>query len=202
MSAHSVKRMTAAVAATEAARELGDDADNDTARENAFREDLDDAVRPTPAPRRPVTSGTRTERPRPAPLKLVAAQRVDVPRAAPRPASAGPVVPRRFARDTMRESEVQSDFNRFAEERGAKGLADLLEAAAAYTAFVEGDAQFSRPQVMRKVREYSPETFNREDVLQTFGTLIDEGRIEEADDGRFSIAEDTRFRPDARRSAG
>ena len=195
-----ISHLKAAVAATEAARVLGDD-ETDADRENAFREDLDEVVRPRPTPRRPVAPSTRGERPRPAPLKLVASQRVDLPKAKPRPADAGPVVPRRVARPAGGRPESQDDFNRFAAERGARTFAEILEAAAAYMVFVEGEEEFSRPALLRRVREYDPESFVREEVLINFRALLAEGRIEEAGEGRYSISTDTRFHPE-RRSAG
>jgi len=141
---NAIAQLKAAVAATEAARQLGDKGDNDHAAEDAFRGDLNEAVRPTrPAATedaarparssRPEAPATRTERPRPAPLKLVASQRVDAAKAA---APEAPVQPRRVASAAPEVTPATaSNFAEFAEEMGASSLADLLEAAAAYTAF-------------------------------------------------------------------
>lgn len=62
-----IAQLKAAVAAKEAARQVGEAYDDGQDVENAFRNDLSDAVRPEggPRPRPVVRSGTRTERPRP-----------------------------------------------------------------------------------------------------------------------------------------
>lgn len=192
-----ISQLKAAVAATEAARALGEDKDDDGEAENAFREDLDQVVRP----RRATRGDAHTERPRPAPLKLVASQRVD----APKPASDGPVTPVRPRRVATAVTTAPADadsFAEFAENMGASALPDLLEAAAAYTAFVEGAEEFSRPQIMKKVRELDPEEFNREDGLRSFGTLLREGRINKISNGRFQVSDQTRFHPERRSAAG
>lgn len=204
-----ISHLKAAVAATEAARELGEDEDNGEKAARNFRDDLSRVVRPArPAapvkPERPVER--RTERPRPAPLKLVASQRVDAPEQAASAAAAAPVTPvrprRPVAEPAARETAGADSFAEFAESVGANGLAELLEAAAAYTSFVEGMDDFSRPQIMNKVREIVPEEFSREDGLRSFGTLLREGRISKVRNGRFQIANDTRYRPDQRVAAG
>ncbi len=165
-------------------------------KDDAYRSDLADVVRP----RRPVSSGTRSTRPgegRPAPLKLVAEQRVDVEQ--PRPA--GPVHPRRVAAASKAPTpESDSDsFADYAAEMGATKLPQLLEAAAAYMSFVEGRAQFSRPQLMTKVRQVGPEDgFSREDGLRSFGQLLRTGKIEKIKGGRFTVSEDIGYRPDHR----
>ncbi|MBL4812134.1 MAG: hypothetical protein JKX69_07225 [Rhodobacteraceae bacterium] len=213
-----IAQLKAAVAATEAARRMGEAKPNREGAEEAFREDLDQVVRPRRAPR--PAAEVRSERPRPSPLKLVASQRVDLPQptpaertaAADRSRPAGPVRPRRVrVEDAPAAPAVQADaitgqaeaphkaatgFAKFAEQMGANGLPDLLEAAAAYTSFVEGIEDFSRPQLMRKVGEMAPEGFSREDGLRTFGTLLREGRILKVRSGRFSVADDTRFNPE------
>jgi hypothetical protein len=202
-----ISQLKAAVAATEAARRLGDTDPAEAAKEteNLFRKDLQQVVRP----RRPMApqAEIRSERPRPAPLKLVASQRVDLPAAAPRatPAPAMPIRPRRVTVATETTTTPATggavartqatSFAAFAAEKGATGLADLLEAAAAYTSFVEGVEDFSRPQILRKVSELATTPYSREDELRSFGTLLREGRILKASNGRFVVNEETRFNP-------
>lgn len=177
---NAIAQLKAAVAATEAARQLGDDADKQASAENAFRNDLNEVVRPSQ-----IIEADAAERPRAAaPLKLVASQRVDeaeTPSAAP----------------TVSDGEFGS-FAQFAASMGATELEDLLEAAAAYTSFVEGVEDFSRPQIMKKVQMTTQEEFSREDGLRSFGTLLRQGRISKVRNGRFQVSEQTRFRPDAR----
>lgn len=183
-------QLKAAVAATEAARMLGEKQETEETRENPFRRVLDQVVRPRSAK-------AEEERPRPAPLKLVASQRVDVaPVEAPKPGL--PVMPRRIAvqSNAVRKEEIEQDasgFAQFASDMGAQSIEELLEAAAAHTTFVEGLEDFSRPQVMRKLMEI--DTFDREDSLRAFGTLLREGRIAKVRNGRFAISEDTDYRP-------
>ncbi len=185
--------------ADEAAGGASDDVDTD----EAYRDDLASVVRP----RRPVASGSerpRTQRPaepQPAPLKLVAEQRIDLDQ----PRSAAPVRPRRvsaMAPKAVPTSAAQAagadSFADFAAEMGATQLPDLLEAAAAYLSFVEGLDEFSRPQLMTKVRQVEQENFTREDSLRSFGKLLREGKIEKLKGGRFQASELIGFKPDAR----
>jgi hypothetical protein len=133
---------------------------------------------------------------RPAPLKLSPEQRVDTDAAA---AKQGPVRPRRISTDAEPDGETQADhsgFAEFASEMKAEALPDLLEAAAAYLVFVEGRAQFSRPQLMNKVRQVDAIGFNREDSLRSFGLLLRDGKIEKTGGGRFTASGDIGFRPD------
>ncbi|WP_341211532.1 hypothetical protein [uncultured Limimaricola sp.] len=218
-----ISQLKAAVAATEAARRLGEVEARQTA-EDVFRDDLRQAVRP----RRPSlpTQDTdssdaaqpRPERPRPAPLKLVASQRVDITE---EPAKGGrvPVRPRRVAvaeAEPAIESQPEArteapapkpaeaapafteSFSDFATRMRAHDLHDLLEAAAAYTAFVEGAEDFSRPQLMDRVREVCPEPISREDGLRSFGTLLRQGMLKRVRSGRFAVASSSRFNPERR----
>ncbi len=191
-------QLRAAVAAAQADRTAGGrslDADD----AEAYREDLASVVRP----RRPESGSNRAPRPRssdsrPAPLKLVAEQRIDPAPKEP----AQPVQPRRISvlqEDTPPEG--QGSFADYARDRGAAELQDLLEAAAAYLSFVEGRDHFSRPQLMSKVRSIGHADFNRENGLRSFGQLLREGKIERATNGHFSATEDTGFRP-PKRAAG
>lgn len=201
-----INQLKAAVVATEAARRLGDKDDASDASQD-YRDDLDKAVgKPAedaaPArPRRPQASAERrTERPRPSPLKLVASQRVDeVKPAAEAEAVTETVRPRRVAAEAPQAPVTGQGFATFAREAGATELHELLEAAAAYTSYVEGLEDFSRPQIMKKVREVlTPDHFNREDGLRSFGTLLRQGRINKVRNGRFQVSEQTRFRPESR----
>ena len=190
--------LRAAVAAKKADEAVGGTATEVDTGE-AYRDDLDQVVRP----RRPVSSGrARSERPaeqRPAPLKLVAEQRIDLSE----PRSVAPVRPRRVAAVAPAPAPAASasdatSFEDFASEMGAVQLTDLLEAAAAYLSFVEGHEQFSRPQLMNKVRQVELDNFTREDSLRSFGKLLREGKIEKLKGGRFQASDQIGFKPDAR----
>ncbi|WP_415920042.1 hypothetical protein [Tateyamaria sp. SN6-1] len=187
------QHLKAAVMAKKADQGLGDDAEKD---EGAFRSDLASVV----IPRRPAAPTTaRGERPsaeRPAPLKLVAEQRVDVESAKP----SGPVRPRRVAQadEPQAADPMEGGFADYASEMGAHSLPDLLEAAASYLSFVEGHDQFSRPQLMTKVRQVEKEDFSREDGLRSFGQLLRAGKIEKRKGGRFTVTGDIGYRPDER----
>ena len=147
-----IAHLRAAVAATRADRLLGRKRDTEEEAE-PYREDLATVVRP----RRPQPATGRTDRPaevqRPAPLKLVAEQRI------PGTTQSEPVRPRRVSRAETEAPEPRSvtttgdDFAAYAERMGAQDLPELLEAAAAYMSFVEGRDQFSRPQLMTTMRQ-------------------------------------------------
>ncbi|MCL3882377.1 hypothetical protein [Marivita sp. GX14005] len=192
-----IAHLRAAVAATKADRLLGR-GKKDADEEEPYREDLADAVRP----RRPSLTQARSERPapvRPAPLKLVAEQRVDV-EAEP---DAAPVRPRRVIRaeDTAPLAADMSDdsgFAEFAEQAGAHTLPELLEAAAAYMSFVEGRDQFSRPQLMTKLHQAEGEASSREERLRSFGQLLRDGKIEKKGGGRFAASDNIGFKPSSR----
>jgi hypothetical protein len=191
-----------AAVASKKADEAAGDAPDATDSDEAYREDLANVVRP----RRPVSGGegARTQRPgeaRPAPLKLVAEQRIDVAQ----PQSAAPIRPRRVSAvapvapvAASNAVETAGTFCEFATEMGAVKLPDLLEAAAAYLSFVEGHEEFSRPQLMTKVRQVETEDFTREDSLRSFGQLLREGKIEKLSGGRFQASDQIGFKPDAR----
>ncbi|MGJ8611311.1 MAG: hypothetical protein ACSHWY_09460, partial [Octadecabacter sp.] len=191
-----IAQLKAAVAATEAARQVGEVDDGDQDVENAFRNDLSEATETESAPRQlaiaPPTA--RTDRQRPAPLKLVPAQRVDVKDAEETDA---PVIPRRVITPTADKVATSAgSFAEFAEDMGASQLPDLLEAAAAYTSFVEGAGEFSRPQILRRARAVASDEFNREDGLRSFADLLRAGRFTKVRNGRFQVADDSRYNPE------
>ena len=194
-----IAHLRAAVAATKADRILGF-GKKTVDEEVPYREDLADAVRP----RRPKVTETRSARPapvRPAPLKLVAEQRVDTEGDMK---DVAPVRPRRVTRNvepvgtTDTTTGDDSGFAEFAESQGAHTLPELLEAAAAYMSFVEGRDQFSRPQLMTKLLQAEGEASSREDRLRSFGQLLREGKIEKKGGGRFAASDSIGFKPDER----
>ncbi|MFS4580472.1 chemotaxis protein CheA [Phaeobacter sp. C3_T13_0] len=172
-----------------------------------YRDDLASVVRPRRPESRPEARDTDDQRPakpsrRPAPLKLVQEQRIDDSAASP----AAPVRPRRVSaavltEDATRDIGSEGGFAAYAEKTGAVELAELLEAAAAYMSFVEGRDHFSRPQLMNKVRDVDGTEFNREDGLRSFGQLLRDGKIERADNGRFTASGQIGFKP-GNRAAG
>ncbi|MEL6682298.1 MAG: hypothetical protein AAFQ09_06605, partial [Pseudomonadota bacterium] len=214
-------QLKAAVAATEAARQLGDPGGEGRDKNEVFREDLgaldaeeaqgqpsesdEDLDASADAETANDTSGDEgpTEASdasnAPAPLKLVSSQIVE-PGSAPLDAASARL--RQIAAQKETSGVAKGGFAEFASEHGATELADLLEAAAAYIAFVEGETDFSRPQVMKKVQTASAEEFTREDGLRSFGRLLRQSRIIKLNNGRFQVAENTRFRPGEKAAQG
>lgn len=190
-------QLKAAVAATEAARQLGDDGATQHRPSEVYRDDLDefetvedtgdanmdaDAVNPNPdavnAPRSPAT------------LRLVASQRADVP------ADPASQRLRQIAAKATDAGPRLIGFAEFAADYAATSLEDLIEAAAAYITFMLDEDDFSRPQVMTLVQSLTQTEISREDGLRCFGRLLRQNRIIKLDNGRFQVAGDTRFRPD------
>ena len=204
---NAIAHLRAAVAATKADQSAGVMPSRDPAA-NVFREDLASVMRP----RRPVAEqSSATPRPlemRPAPLKLVAEQRVDLPDVR----ASAPVRPRRVSLAPLSEEADldeapvkgtmtdEDGFAEFARKMGATSLPDLLEAAAAYLVHVEACDAFSRPQLMKKARQGSPDALSREDGLRAFGQLLRQGKIEKIRSGRFTASASIGFKPAERRA--
>lgn len=203
-----IAHLKAAVAATRADKFLSRKREEEQADEmNQYRDDLARVVRPKRPP-----EAAKVER-RMAPLVLVSEQRIDTAEADPVADAATTVVrPRRVTSVGVatEDEEFGSDenifrdtgagsFAEFAEEMGASELPDLLEAAAAYYAFVEGRTHFSRPQIMQAVASINEEkVYTREEGLRSFGMLLRRGKIEKVKRGQFKISNNTRFNPEAR----
>lgn len=195
---NAIQHLRAAVAATRAEHKAGGKIEKDV-DDAPYRSDLAEVVRP----RRPSASETastsrRPTRPEdidPAPLKLVAEQRVDVDQAPirPRRVSAGERPP-----TAEMQTEAMGGFASFAEEMGATELPQILEAAAAYMSDVEGRAEFSRPMLMNKLKEVTSDSYSREDGLRSFGELLRGGKLRKIRGGRFAVTDETEFRSEAR----
>lgn len=202
-----IAHLRAAVQATRAETEAGGGLNRGDDSLDAYRDDLNSVVRP----RRPRPVAEQPDTPRravqkPAPLKLVAEQRVDNDEQAPK---SNIIRPRRVMLTDIQDepapqpvAEDASSFAEFAEQAGVKNLSELMEAAAAYMSYVEGRQKFSRPQLMNKARQVEDYAFSREDGLRSFGQLLRQGKIEKLKGGRFTVADDLiGFKP-ANRAAG
>lgn len=183
-----ISHLRAAVAATFADRklDLGDEAGNGDGVE-PYRSALADVVQPKTANSyaEPDNSGV-------APLVLATDQRVDIENRAKDGLSI-------VNTPTGGPDELIADntsFGDFARKVGATDLPDLMEAAAAYAAYIEGSPYFARPQIMRLVAGFTgKEEFNREEGLRAFGQLLRQGKIVKIRRGQFGIADNTRFKP-------
>ncbi|WP_245764145.1 hypothetical protein [Sulfitobacter marinus] len=193
-----IAHLRAAVAAKKADMAMGS-ADAALDDGTAYRSDLAEVVKP----RRPAAAEQRTDRPtgpRPAPLKLVAEQRIDVNFVKP---DTAPIRPRRVAAVApapapATAAPLEGGFVEFASDMGATTLPELLEAAAAYLSFVEGVGQFSRPQVMQTVRLAGTDDFSREEGLRAFGQLLRAGKLIKLEGGRFKVSDDIGYQPEER----
>ncbi len=183
-----LSHLRAAVAATFADKklDLGDEyGDSDGAE--PYRTALADVVKPKTANSyvEPDNSGV-------APLVLATDQRVDIENIA----KDGLAVVESVEKERDNLIANSTSFAEFAREVGATDLPDLMEAAAAYAAYIEGRPHFARPQIMRQVANYAgKDEFNREEGLRSFGQLLRQGKIVKIRRGQFGIADNTRFKP-------
>lgn len=184
-SAFSHLRAAVAVRGADHSIDGNDSSGEETAR--VFKNDLDEVIKPRDEGLE-LPGTTRLP-----PLKLVAEQRVDTKP----PVSRGPVSPRRVAASSDSDLSLAEDsgFAEYASDRDAKRLPELLEAAAAYLTFMEGHEQFSRPQLMSRVRQAGIGEFSREEGLRAFGQLLRKGKIEKIKGGRFTASEEIGFKP-------
>ncbi len=197
-----IAHLKAAVAATKADRllkRIKQPEEQAAEDQSQYRDDLAKVVRPRRTETE--TREEKTERPemieeKASPLMLVSELRVDEDDAD----KADMIAPRRVNTETLDLEEGQADegFVQFAKKMGATELPDLLEAAAAYSAFVEGRKEFSRPQLMRAVASVDQGEFTREAGLRSFGQLLRQGKIQKLKRGQFTITAETRFNPEAR----
>ena len=209
-----IAHLKAAVAATLADRKSSDNRSKsaEAERMTAYREDLAQVARPASPPASD----------RPAPLVLVSEQRIDRPRSpAPAPGMGPTLVTRattqsaavlqnddfededeaHFEADTANIFDGATSFRDFAERLGAQELPDMLEAAAAYIACVEGRESFTRPQLMQHLSSVATDVA-REDSLRSFGILLREGRIEKSRRGQFSLNAGSHILAEAKKFAG
>jgi hypothetical protein len=139
-----ISQLKAAVAAKQAAHKVGHSDNHNQEVENAFRNDLSLAIRSRVTisatnTGTTVHSNTHSKHPCPTPLKLVTAQRINVEGVYKTHNHLSPLVPHHiaFPRDDNKALTTEP-FAEFAKNMGATELPELLEASAAYTAFVEG----------------------------------------------------------------
>jgi hypothetical protein len=193
-----IQHLRAAVEATRADEAVGK-ASTPEPDETPYRTDLAEVVRP----RRPraATGGEGRTRPesRPAPLRLVAEQRIDTEQE--------PVRPRRVSRAEPAEQPPANNegpgksFAEYVQETGADGLPQVMEAAAAYLTFVEERPQFSRAMLMKYLKEVKRDDFSREDGLRAFGELLRGGKLHKVRGGRFELSDRSEYH-DAQRRVG
>ncbi len=214
-----IAHLRAAVAATKAEKKASE-GKPEADQTEVYREDLASVVGQSPNR----SGGRAPETVRPAPLKLVAEQRIDAPQQDDTPQEAqsdapvagetprAPVRPRRVSSVDRQEASAAprkgaaaspaatdaSSFAEYAESMGATRLPDLLEAAAAYLTYVEGHEKFSRPQIIRMARNVDEDNCSREDTLRTFGQLLREKKIEKISGGRFTVSENIAYKPEDR----
>ncbi|MEL7150073.1 MAG: hypothetical protein AAGK71_05035 [Pseudomonadota bacterium] len=167
-----ISQMRAAVAATKADRMVSKSVSREAqeeAEQDPYREDLSEAVEREPD----VEPDARPVAP---PLVLVSSQRID---SEPAPETAGAAA--------------------FAAEVGAKELPELMEAAAAFTIFSEGQPSFTRPEIMQLVTRMDPSLqLSREESLRSFGQLLREGKFKKLERGQFTIDDATKYKPEQR----
>lgn len=139
-----------------------------------------------------VQSADRT----PDPLRLMAEHRVDTPQETAQARSLSTTDRAAMPPDRPPDrppNPTPEDFAAFASQMGAAGLPDLIEAAAAYLADIEGRTRFSRPMLMEKLDQIGVADM-REDMLCACDALLNTGKLRKCSDGRYETTDRTGFR--------
>jgi hypothetical protein len=212
-----IAHLKAAVATTQADRELGEDPlglSDDPA--DAYRQDLSKIV----------ADQEETEE-RPPVLVLVSEQRIDRPAPAASP-SEEPLRPRRVAAGggvaaapstvlepvllaaTLEEDDEDefadggeffdpADFSEFAQRLGADDLSEVIQAAGVYAAMIECRPHFSPANLLRQIAA-APGLpgFAKEEGMQVFAELVKAGKIERVRQGQYVVTEDSEVMRQAR----
>lgn len=187
--------LRAAVAARFADNSIAKASHDETEQtERVFRDDLAEAVIPGPPLAREDNDPARHSGERPSLLRLVAAQRVDLPPVGKTSAKRPPLPEHRQPAGKT----GAADFATFAKGLDTSDLVGLVEAAAGYLSRVEGRDSFSRTQVLECLRSLTGAPFRREECLRCFGQSLRAGRIIACEDGRFSLQEDIPAKPGSR----
>lgn len=193
-------QLKAAVVATEAARQLGERS-KILDPEGAFKDDLGaHSVESPSATMDPSGAAGAAANP----LQLATSQAVtltDVARSEPLDPASEKL--RRIAKLKDRDltGVTKVSFADFLAETGAGDLSELLEAAAAYLTFIDGETEFSRPQVMKLAQTVSENEISREDGLRAFGRLLRQARFIKLNNGRFKVSGKTAYRPEKDQAA-
>lgn len=117
--------------------------------------------------------------------------------------SAPPLVLVSSQRINSEDRNARKKASEFAAEFGAKELPELMEAAAAFTIFSEGQPSFTRPEIMQLVTRMDPSlNLSREDSLRSFGQLLRDGTFKKLERGQFTIDRGTKYNPGQRAAEG
>ncbi len=95
------------------------------------------------------------------------------------------------------DSQTGASFGDFAAQHNAKALPELLEAAVAFAQQQSDVDEALRPQVMKLVAEHLGGSYERDEAMRVFGTLLREGRIEKLPKGRFTVPANSALRDHA-----
>lgn len=125
------------------------------------------------------------------PLELVAAQRVDTPTPAKN----------HHAGVQAKDAPEHSGFARFAKERGATELPQLLEAGAAFLSAGQQNPAFTLSDLIDTVRPAAETGFTPQQALRAFGRLMRAGKVEKTARGGFTAAAHNQYKS-ADRAAG
>jgi hypothetical protein len=219
-----IAHLKAAVAATEADRQVLAANPNlaQPSRQDAYRLDLQNVVRPGAADHRPagdrppmlvLVSEQRIDRAKPADSADAAEARVVTP-TRPRRVTSAPPLTAVQSHSSILDDDDEDDgghdnvfnasqsFGDFAESLGANSLHELLEASAVYCAQILGCPQFSRTLVMQQLESLPGDAPSREDSLRIFGTLLREGRITKVRRNQFAVTDRSPLLAEALRNAG
>ena len=168
--------MRAAVAATKADRLVSNQVSKEAqeeAEKDPYREDLSEAVEDPPAKQ-------MTRRPSAPPLVLVSSQRINT-----------------------EDRKVRMKAAEFAKQFGATEVSELMEAAAAFAIFSEGQPSFTRPEIMQLITRMDPSLeLSREESLRSFGQLLRDGTFKKLERGQFTIDSGTKYNPEERAAEG